>query len=55
MKKTAFITLALGYIALFTEPENTKNDAHVIIAMILFLIAISLGLQVTRTEFGKKN
>ena len=50
MKTTAWILLAAGYIALFSEPEITKNDNHLIIAVILFGAAILLGLQVYRTQ-----
>ena len=54
MKKLAWITLLAGYITLATAPENA-SDARITVALIAFSIAFTLGLHVTRTEFGKKN
>jgi len=50
MKTAAWILLAAGYIALYTEPEITKNDNHLIIATILFASAFLAGLQVYKTQ-----
>ena len=54
MKKIAWITLILGYIVLATAPENA-SDGRIISAMILFGSAGLLGLQVYKTELGKKD
>ena len=53
MKKLAWITLGAGYVVLATAPENA-SDTRMTIAMILFAIAFTAGLQVWKTEIGKK-
>lgn len=54
MKKLAWITLVAGYVVLTTAPENA-SDTRMTIAMILFAIAFTAGLQVWKTEFRNKN
>ena len=50
MKTTAWILLALGYISLFTEPEITKNDNHLLFAMIFFAASFLIGAHIYKTQ-----
>ena len=54
MKKIAFTFMALGYIALFSEPEKAKTDAYLIAAMILFATSIIIGLHASKPKLTSK-
>ncbi len=52
MKTLAFTFLAAGYLVILSE--NDPSQTRLIVAMILFAVAFMAGLQVSKTELGKK-